>query len=153
MTARAPRPDPDTRALGLHQPWAELILRGIKTIEVRRVPTRVRGRIYLYAGKHFSPWDFANDAAERYQLQRPVLPRGRIVGSVEILDCRPSAPEDAVKACVPSAELAGAYSWLLSRPERFAEPWEVPRPPFGTWYYPFRPLPQRTVGRRGHGGV
>ena len=37
------------RALTIRQPWAKLILRGIKTIEVRSRLTRVRGRVYIYA--------------------------------------------------------------------------------------------------------
>jgi ASCH domain len=37
------------RALSVRQPWAELILRGEKTIEYRSQPTKVRGKIYIYA--------------------------------------------------------------------------------------------------------
>ena len=42
-------PDPNLIALGIRQPWAELILRGVKTIEVRSRDTDVRGPIYIYA--------------------------------------------------------------------------------------------------------
>ena len=38
-----------TRALSIKQPWAELILRGKKTIEVRSRRTHVRGRVQIYA--------------------------------------------------------------------------------------------------------
>ena len=38
-------------ALSVRQPWAELILRGDKTVEFRGRPTRRRGRVYLYASK------------------------------------------------------------------------------------------------------
>ena len=38
------------RALSIRQPYAELILRGIKTIEYRSRPTRILGeRFYIYA--------------------------------------------------------------------------------------------------------
>lgn len=47
-------PDHELIALGVRQPWAELILRGVKTIEVRTVDTRQRGTIYLYASKKFT---------------------------------------------------------------------------------------------------
>jgi hypothetical protein len=39
------------RALSIRQPYAELILRGIKTIEFRSRPTRIIGqRFHIYAG-------------------------------------------------------------------------------------------------------
>ncbi|MBC7785296.1 MAG: ASCH domain-containing protein [Burkholderiales bacterium] len=39
-------------ALSIRQPYAELILRGIKTVKLRAMPTKVIGRrFYLYAVK------------------------------------------------------------------------------------------------------
>jgi hypothetical protein len=37
------------RALSIHQPYAELILRGKKKSEYRSMPTNIRGRVYIYA--------------------------------------------------------------------------------------------------------
>ena len=38
------------RALSIRQPYAELILRGVKTIEYRSRPTKIIGeRFYIYA--------------------------------------------------------------------------------------------------------
>jgi len=40
------------RALSIRQPYAELILRGIKTVEYRSRPTRIAGeRFYIFASK------------------------------------------------------------------------------------------------------
>jgi ASCH domain len=40
------------RALSIRQPYAELILRGIKTVEYRTRPTRIIGeRFHIYASK------------------------------------------------------------------------------------------------------
>src|SRR5579863_360561 len=77
-------PDPAIIALGVRQPWVELILRGIKTIEVRSQDTRVRGTIYLYASKKFSELPAAIDAAHKHDLDCASLPTGLLVGSVEI---------------------------------------------------------------------
>ena len=63
------------RALSIRQPWAELILRGVKTVEYRSRPTRVIGeRFHIYAPlKHATPsakvWsrDLA-DANETYSF-------------------------------------------------------------------------------------
>src|SRR5882757_8309301 len=42
----------EMRALSIRQPYAELILRGIKTVEYRTRPTRIIGeRFYIYASK------------------------------------------------------------------------------------------------------
>ena len=39
-------------ALSIRQPWAELILRGVKTVEFRSRPTRIVGeRFWIYASK------------------------------------------------------------------------------------------------------
>jgi len=46
--------DPDQIALGVQQPWAELIIRGVKTLEIRRMNTPRRGRSLIYASKKFS---------------------------------------------------------------------------------------------------
>src|SRR5215216_5886466 len=41
------------RALSVRQPWAELILRGVKTVEYRSRPTRIVGeRFWIYASKN-----------------------------------------------------------------------------------------------------
>jgi hypothetical protein len=37
------------RALSIHQPYAEQILRGKKKVEYRSRPTNIRERIYIYA--------------------------------------------------------------------------------------------------------
>jgi superfamily I DNA/RNA helicase len=49
---KSTRPEPTgipTRALSVRQPWAELIMRGEKTIEVRSLRTNIRGRVHIYA--------------------------------------------------------------------------------------------------------
>ncbi|MBX3441815.1 MAG: ASCH domain-containing protein [Planctomyces sp.] len=131
-------PDPDLIALGIRQPWAELILRGIKTIEVRTVPTGVRGPIYLYTGKVLSTDDVARAACRRHDIDADSLPLGRLVGVVEILDCRACAAEDASAACVPADVLDGKQGWVLGRPVRLPEPMAVRFLPYGIWFYPFR---------------
>ena len=44
------------RALSIRQPYAEMILRGIKTVEYRSRPTRIIGeRFHIYASKRPAP--------------------------------------------------------------------------------------------------
>lgn len=131
-------PDPEIIALGVRQPWVELILRGVKTIEIRSLDTRVRGPIYLYASKKFSELPAARVAVREYDLDFPGLPAGQLVGSVEISDTRPAVPGDAHAACVPAAVLKQQFAWELRNPVRFAAPVPVRFLPYGVWFYPFR---------------
>jgi predicted transcriptional regulator len=105
------------RALSIRQPLSELILRGEKTLEFRSRLTRIRERVYLYAGKKLAlVHDFPDEEAQR-------LPRGVIVGSVEIIDCH---------------EDAEGFAWELAGPVRYFRPLVphgVPQP--GFWYPTF----------------
>jgi hypothetical protein len=134
---RSHTPNEDFIALGIRQPWVELILRGVKTIEVRVVPTNVRGTIYVYASRNPGEGEVVKCAARRYDLDVPSLPRGVLVGTVELADCRLCRPGDASAACVPADVLHRRYAWQLANPQRLAEP-ILPRfRPYGIWFYPF----------------
>ena len=81
-------------ALSIRQPWASLILKAGKDIENRCWPTKFRGRILVHAAKGCTrdeleaALDFAEDASgTRYTVDLKTIPRGGIVGSVEIVDC------------------------------------------------------------------
>lgn len=73
-------------ALSIKQPWAALLLHGIKTIEIRRWPTARRGRILLHAARipddREQGWSLLPaEAKETAQLQ------GGIIGAAELTDC------------------------------------------------------------------
>ncbi len=131
-------PDPEIIALGVRQPWVELILRGVKTIEVRSQNTQVRGTIYLYAAKKFSNLPAADVAACEHRIDCESLPTGLLLGSVEIWNARPATARDAVAACVPAELLRESFAWELRNPRRFAQPEAVRFLPYGVWFYPFR---------------
>lgn len=103
-------------ALSIRQPWAWLILHGGKDIENRDWSTKVRGRILIHASKGMTGAEFAlgvssGMAAGADLRAMPILsdiPRGGIVGSVEIVDC--------VRAH-PSPWFAGRYGFLLRDPQ------------------------------------
>lgn len=86
------------KALSILQPWAWLIVHGHKNIENRRWSTRERGRILVHAGKSYSRFEHdvgvLTDLFEGPDLFTGIqfpryedMPRGCIVGSVEIVDC------------------------------------------------------------------
>ena len=66
------------KALSLKQPWAELILLGKKTIELRKWKTNFRGKFFIHASKNFD-----KSMLESYGLNNLVT--GAIVGEVELI--------------------------------------------------------------------
>ena len=84
------------RALSVRQPWAELILRGLKTIEARSKRTSKKGeRVHIYAAlQHIEPEEEARITAES-GIDIDALPRGVLVGTVEIVGCEPLVPRTA----------------------------------------------------------
>ena len=81
-------------ALSIRQPWASLIMGCGKDIENRNWKTPVRGRILVHAAKGCTKQEFEDarafaSIAAGFSLlvSREDLPRGGIIGSVEIVDC------------------------------------------------------------------
>jgi hypothetical protein len=74
-------------ALSLKQPWAALVVQGLKSVEVRRWATRIRGHIYIHAARIPDPrpevWQLVTGAS--HDLTRL---RCGIIGRAELIDCR-----------------------------------------------------------------
>jgi hypothetical protein len=88
-----------TLAISIRQPWASLILLAGKDIENRTWETKVRGPILIHAAKSMTireyveamtfaraidSWEIA-DLDDSLHLDN--LPRGGIIGSVNLVDC------------------------------------------------------------------
>ena len=125
------------RALSIRQPWAELIFLGHKTIEVRSKATHLRERIYIYASKNLIEAEEEARLAAQYGIDVGALPRGVLVGTVEIIGCRPVEKSDSEAACFEIADGTGFQAWVLARPKR-AEVLEKPtRQPQPMFFNPF----------------
>lgn len=74
-------------ALSVRQPWATLIVLGIKELEVRRWSTKRTGRIYIHAGKQIDRRARGWKLVPEEHLALLDL-RGGLVGSVELIGCR-----------------------------------------------------------------
>jgi len=96
-----------------------LILLGRKQYEIRSWQPNHRGRIWIHAGKTFDP---QNVALAGLAIQN--LPRGTLVGVVEIAGCEPFTPEIAEQMRTAGAFfgqwMADLYAWRLSNPKRLA---------------------------------
>jgi hypothetical protein len=87
-----------TLALSIRQPWASLIIHNFKHLENRNWSTNVRGPILIHAAKgmsnkeHQEAMDFAyridpGISLFEYLFEADNLPRGGIIGSVNLVDC------------------------------------------------------------------
>ena len=131
-------------ALGVRQPWCELILRGVKTLEIRSRDITLRGPIYLYSAKKLAEGEAPLAAARRHGLEADTLPRGVIVGEVTITGSRPATAADEEASCVPAGMLVDRFAWGLEGAERLDEPVKPRFLPYGVWFYPFTRKSRRT---------
>jgi hypothetical protein len=81
------------KVISIRQPWATLIVRGIKDIENRSWPTRYRGPVLVHASLRPSVLSFA-DIAGQIGIDLPPceLLLGGIVGITNIIDCVDAHP-------------------------------------------------------------
>ena len=115
------------KALSIRQPWASLIVLGLKDIENRTWATRQRGTILVHASKgmtrteHEDAIEFALDAIPQMKghafagktlaelgFAFDALPRGGIIGTVEIVGC----VRDSL-----SPWFIGDYGFVLQNPK------------------------------------
>ena len=132
------------KAITIKQPWASLIIEGIKDIENRTWPTKFRGRVLIHAGMdktlmNVIPSSFLS--VDQIDLIKNVKfsPKewdlyGVIIGSVEIVDCVVNhesiwaeksldcndCPD--VGACCDGKCPHIIYNWVLANPIKFPEP-------------------------------
>lgn len=93
------------KAITIRQPHAQLILLGVKTVELRRWATRHRGQLLICAG-----------ARADYELG---FPRGVVLALVDLVDIAPYLPSDALAAC--SRWRRGLMAWRLENPRAVAQ--------------------------------
>lgn len=106
------------RALSIRQPYAEMILRGVKHIEYRSRPTNIRERVYIYAA--MAPGD--QDDFKSIKCKPGSLPTGVLIGSVEIVKC---------------TKKGDTFHWHLQNPKRRARPIKPKKHPQPCWFNPF----------------
>src|SRR5258708_7261316 len=74
-------------ALSIKQPWASLIVHGLKTIEVRRWSTQRTGLVYIHTGKtpERAPEAWAQVPSRLRTFSQQV---GGLVGRLKLVGCR-----------------------------------------------------------------
>lgn len=104
------------KALSFRQPWAELVLQGRKTMDLRTYNTHYRGRIVIHASQTVE-----SDKCWENDLNPDNLDAGGIVGTVELAEVMPL--DEATYGEHKAAHLGGrrwregVYGWVLAHPE------------------------------------
>jgi hypothetical protein len=100
-------------------------MRGVKPIEFRSRPTQVRERIYIYASMNHYRIEEEAEILKMYGIEDvtcDVLPRGVLIGTVELWNCTGSGKK---------------YEWSFRNPERATEPLKPTTHPHTQWFNPF----------------
>ena len=113
------------KVLSVKQPWAALLVNGIKDIENRTRRTTFRGRILIHASKAQRSGfiaDFLTEEQAKAVCEakiedsdfRKSLVRGMIIGSIEIYDC--------VKNDSSIWAEKNVWNWKVRKPILFKKP-------------------------------
>lgn len=127
------------KAISVKQPWASLIVHGIKDIENRTWNTNFRGKVFIHAS--------AKDAGALYELLNekqieamnnhwtnspyPLRPLSAIIGEVEIIDCVINHQSIWAEKTIqntknykgnPFDKPQPIYNWVLANPILYDKP-------------------------------
>jgi hypothetical protein len=124
-------PQPELRyAISIKQPWAALIVHGIKTVEVRSWPALRRGPLLIHASKTPELDPAAWGLLTTPEVEATATLIGGVIGQVELVDCIDYATREAFTADA-ARHKAGEHWWkpirhgfVLAKPHRLEfVPW------------------------------
>ncbi len=128
-------PDEQDRALSLLQPWATLVVLGIKTVETRSWRTAYRGPLLIHASNSRA----GRELATFPQITKHIpafssLPFGAVIGRVLLEDIVPYDPvsndladvDDTLELGAFGEKLHGRWAFLLKEAVAFDLP--IPAP-------------------------
>ncbi|XP_015576522.2 uncharacterized protein LOC8268210 [Ricinus communis] len=124
--------------LTMHQPWASLLVYGIKRIEGRSWPSPVRGRLWIHAASKV-PEETTIKAMEDFYREIYVVngitdikfpehyPVSRLLGCVEVVGCVRCEELASWEAIPEGARLEGQtdFCWLCEQPQKLLVPFEM----------------------------
>lgn len=82
------------KALTVRQPWAWLLVNGVKDVENRSWITKHRGPLLVHAAKSVPSESFIREIEKDYRVKvcRAALKYGGIIGQVEVVECYDKHP-------------------------------------------------------------
>ncbi|GIL88707.1 hypothetical protein Vretimale_17285 [Volvox reticuliferus] len=143
-----PTGNEELACLSMHQPWASLLVYGIKRIEGRTWDCQHRGRLWIHAtAKAVDPSDVEELHTFYTQIHSldgqvpnfpPAYPTGVLLGCVEVVDVVPTSVLERWPGLPESCRLEASspFSFLCQNPKRLVVPqqlkgqqriWQLPR--------------------------
>ncbi|CAK1553049.1 unnamed protein product [Leptosia nina] len=109
------------RCLSMHQPWASLLVEGIKLAEGRTWYTNHRGRLWIASTVKAPDQSLIREIENRYRVLYPdkqlkfpsFYPTGCLLGCVNVDDCLTQEEYDKL---YPDGEGECPYMWMCSNP-------------------------------------
>ncbi|CAG4947870.1 unnamed protein product [Colias eurytheme] len=109
------------KCLSMHQPWASLLVEGIKLHEGRTWYTSHRGRLWIAATVKPADPGLIRDLENRYRVLYPekqykfpsFYPTGCLLGCVNVDDC---LPQEEYEKIYPDGEGDSPYMFICSNP-------------------------------------
>lgn len=128
------------KVLSVRQPYASLLVKGIKDVENRSRKTNFRGTILIHAGakmhdvvEHLN--HFIQDAVPLYGIEKDIWREAdyavaydrmsAIVGSVDIIDCVQNHPSEWAEK--------GQWHWVCANAKKFKYPIRNVKGKLGIW--------------------
>ena len=112
------------KCLSICQPFAELIVQGKKTIELRKWNTKFRGEFLVHAAKNI-----LEDDCKRMKISPKTVTTGAIIGKVNLVDVKKYDSEKELKADKKkhhsiSDNTKNRYGFILENPKKLRVPIE-----------------------------
>jgi len=112
------------KCLSVCQPFAELIVNGKKTIELRKWNTKFRGEFLVHAARNILIED-----CERMKIDPKSLVTGAIIGKVNLVDVKKYSSEkelylDRKKHYAEKDHIQNKYGFLLEKAKKLRVPIE-----------------------------
>lgn len=117
------------KVLGIRQPWASLIISGIKDVEIRTRRTLIDEYVAIYATrtkpkKEDMEWlrEMKISDSEYYPKHLMQFPMGQIIGTAYLFDCEKYHSCEKFKSDVPfhrnnpKRYREGLYGWQIANP-------------------------------------
>ncbi|CAL1382898.1 unnamed protein product [Linum trigynum] len=124
--------------LTMHQPWASLLVYGIKRIEGRSWPAPLRGRLWIHAASKVPEQDTIKAMEEFYKeiyalngvtdIKFPEhYPVSRLLGCVEVVGCLKLDELASWEAIPEGVRVEGQtdFCWLCEQPQKLLIPFEM----------------------------
>jgi len=110
------------KCLSICQPFAELIVQGKKTIELRRWNTKFRGEFLVHAAKNI-----LTEECKRMNISQSTITTSAIIGKVNLVDVKKydsnkEFKNDKEKHHSVSNHIKNKYGFILERPKKLRVP-------------------------------